>query len=213
VPEPGHGPDTGGAGGRSEEVLVVPRAQLFAAGAVGGFSPHRLEQFLAAIAAHAYFAPRECVEEDPERKQIIPYAVLRHAGRIFLVRRTAAGSEARLRDKFSIGIGGHINPEDVGDAADPVGAGLRRELEEELVLPPGWRARPAGVLNDDAQAVGSVHFGLVYLVDVPAPDVRVRETAKLQGAFATPAEIRAVYDRLETWSRFVADALLRNALE
>jgi predicted NUDIX family phosphoesterase len=37
--------------------------------------------------------------------------------------------------------------------------------------------------------------------------VRVRETAKLQGAFATPQKLREVYARLETWSQFVVDAI------
>jgi len=190
-----------------EEVLVVRRAQLFPAGAFHGFSSEGVERYLATIAAHAVFAPRDRVEHDPSLKQIIPYVVLRHQQSIFLVRRTRAGSEERLREKFSIGIGGHINPADVGDAIDPVEAGMRRELTEEVDVPPGWQARAVGVLNDDKEAVGSVHFGLVYVVDLPSTDVRVRETAKLYGAFATPEELREVYPRLETWSQFVVNAI------
>lgn len=190
-----------------EEVLVVPREHLFPAGAFYGFSSEGIERYLSAISAHAYFARRDRVEHDSDLKQIIPYVVLRYHARVFLVRRTRAGSEERLREKLSIGIGGHINPEDVGDAADPVDAGMRRELTEEVVVPAGWRARAVGVLNDDQEAVGSVHFGLVYIADLPSPDVSVRETAKLEGAFATREEIGKVYPRLETWSQFVADAI------
>jgi len=190
-----------------EEVLVVPRAQLFPAGGFHGFSADGLAGYLAAIAAHAYFAPRARVEDDPSLKQIIPYVVLRYQDRIFLVRRTRAGSEERLREKLSVGLGGHINPEDVADAADPVDAGMRRELAEEVDVPAGWRARPVGVINDDLEAVGRVHFGLVYLADLPTADVRVRERSKLAGAFATLDEVRAAYDRLETWSQFVVDAI------
>ena len=190
-----------------EEVLVVPRARLLAAGGFHGFSSVGIEEYLSTISVHAFFAARDRVEHDPTLKQIIPYVVLRHQDRIFLVRRTGAGSEERLREKFSIGIGGHINPEDVGDAADPMEAGMRRELTEEVEVPAGWQARAVGVLNDDLQAVGSVHFGLVYIADLPSAEVRIRETAKLQGAFATPEEIREVYPRLETWSQFIADAI------
>lgn len=190
-----------------EEVLVVPREHLFPAGAFHGFSSEGVERYLSTISARAYFARRDRVERDPSLKQIIPYVVLRYRDRVFLVRRTRAGSEERLREKLSIGIGGHINPEDVGDAADPVDAGMRRELTEEVVVPAGWQARAVGVLNDDQEAVGSVHFGLVYVADLPSADVRVRETAKLQGTFATPEEIREVYSRLETWSQFVVDAI------
>ncbi len=195
----------------AEDVLVVPRARLFPSGAFHGFSAEGVDRYLAAIAAHAIFVPRAGVEGDPGLKQIIPYVVLRHRDRVFLVKRTRGGSEERLREKFSIGIGGHINPEDVADAADPVEAGMRRELEEEVHVPAGWQVRPVGALNDDQEAVGSVHFGLVYVADLPSAEVRVRETGKLVGAFATLEEIHDVYARLETWSQFIVAAIDRRA--
>lgn len=194
-----------------EDVLVVPRAILLPSGAFYGFSSEGLPEYLSAIAGHAFFAPRDRVEEDPSLKQIIPYVVLRHRDHVFLVTRTRGGSEVRLREKLSIGLGGHITPEDTSDAADPVAAGMARELEEEVALPAGWTARPVGVLNDDVEAVGRVHFGLVYIADLPVPDVRIRETTKLAGAFATREEIRAAYPRLESWSQFVVDGV--NLLE
>jgi predicted NUDIX family phosphoesterase len=190
-----------------EKVLVVPRARLFPSGAFYGFSPGGMSAYLAAIAAHAFFAPRDRVEDDPTLKQIIPYVVLRNRDRIFLVERTHGGTEVRLREKLSIGLGGHITPADTADAADPLHAGMERELTEEVDVPPGWRAHPVGVLNDDLEPVGRVHFGLVYIADLPTPNVRVRETAKLTGAFATPDEVWAAYPRLESWSQFVVDGV------
>ena len=190
-----------------EQVLVVPRALLFPSGAFYGFSRDGLPAYLDVIAQHAYFAPRDRVEEDASLKQIIPYVVLRHADRIFLVERTRGGSEARLRDKMSVGLGGHINPEDGDTERDRVAAGMERELTEEVALPPGWRATPIGALNDDVEAVGRVHFGLVYIADLPSADVRVRETSKLAGAFAGRDELRAAYARLESWSQFVVDGV------
>jgi predicted NUDIX family phosphoesterase len=194
-----------------EDVLVVPRERLFPSGAFHGFSAEGIARYLGVIAEHAFFAPRVGVEDDPGLKQIIPYVVLRNGDRIFLVKRTRGGSEERLREKFSIGIGGHINPEDISDAADPVAAGMRRELEEEVLVPAGWQVRPVGALNNDQEAVGSVHFGLVYVADLPSAEVRVRETGKLVGAFATLQEIHDVYASLETWSQFVVDAIDRRA--
>ncbi len=194
-----------------EDVLVVPRAVLFPSAGFYGFSRDGIPEYLSAIATHSFFAPRNRVEDDPSLKQIIPYVVLRHQNRIFLVTRTSGGSEARLREKLSIGLGGHITPEDTADAADPVAAGMAREVTEEVELPPGWSARPVGVLNDDVEPVGRVHFGLVYIADLPRPDVRVRETTKLTGAFATREEIQAAYARLESWSQFVVDGV--NLLE
>jgi predicted NUDIX family phosphoesterase len=210
-----------------EQVLVVPRARLLRNGGFHGFRREGLADYLTAIAASAFFARRDQVEEDPALKQIIPYTVVRHGARIFLVGRTRRGSETRLREKLSIGLGGHINPVDnqpelfPGTGAVDVGrrpeegesagtlvdAAMARELTEEVDLPAGWRARPVGVLNDDVEPVGRVHFGLVYLADVPSTEVRIRETTKLSGAFATIAEIRDAYPRLESWSQFILDGI------
>jgi predicted NUDIX family phosphoesterase len=69
-----------------------------------------------------------------------------------------------------------------------------------------WSARLVGVLNDDGNAVGQVHFGLVHLVDVPSGKVAIRETDRLTGRLATADQIRAAYAQMETWSQLVLDA-------
>jgi predicted NUDIX family phosphoesterase len=48
---------------------------------------------------------------------------------------------------------------------------------------------------------------VVYVADAAGRPVAVRETDKLEGAFAEPAAVAAVRDDLETWSRIVFDAL------
>jgi predicted NUDIX family phosphoesterase len=50
-------------------------------------------------------------------------------------------------------------------------------------------------------------LGVVVLADAGGREVKVRETHKLSGAFASPAEVAAGADNLETWSRIVFDAL------
>jgi predicted NUDIX family phosphoesterase len=52
-----------------------------------------------------------------------------------------------------------------------------------------------------------VHLGVVYLAEAAGRAVRVRETHKLEGDFAEPAAVRAVHDRLETWSQLVLDVI------
>lgn len=189
----------------AEDILVVPRVVLLPA-PVHGFSSNDPGAYLARVRTHAYFAPRHDVEEDPTLKQIIPYVIIRHDGRLFLFQRSGAGGEARLHGKYSIGVGGHINKSDVAGAADLVGAGLKREFEEELLVGGGWQARLVGVLNDDSNPVGRVHFGLVHIVEVETPDIMVRESDVLSGRLADPAEIRALRDRMETWSQLILNA-------
>jgi predicted NUDIX family phosphoesterase len=118
------------------------------------------------------------------------------------MRRTRAGGDPRLHDRWSIGIGGHLNPGD-GDLA----GGLRREWREELVADFEPDFRLVGLLNDDTTDVGSVHVGAVYMADAGGLPVDIRETDKLTGSFATPAEVAAVVEHMESWSALVFEHL------
>ena len=187
----------------SEElVLVVPRAAVPDAAGWYGLRTTGMAAFLAGLAEHARFAPRGAMEQDPGHKQLIPYLILRDGDRYFLMRRTKAGADARLHDRWSIGVGGHLTPGD----EDLLG-GLRREWREELDADFQPTFRAVALLNDDTTDVGAVHLGIVYVADAEGRPVRVRETHKLEGAFATADEVGAVREDLETWSRLVFEAL------
>ena len=195
-----------------EFVLVVPRQRLFDDRYPHGFEPFAggdRERVLARIRDHGFFVERRHAERDPMLKQVIPYALFeRDGGDLFLMRRLGKGGEARLHGKLSVGVGGHINP--VDGAEDPLQAGLEREVEEEVAVEGRWEAAPVGILNDDATAVGAVHFGLVYRVRT-AGEVRVRETDALEGSFTPRAEVLSLLAseraRFETWSALLLDRL------
>lgn len=184
-----------------EQVLVVPRAALPDAAGWHGLRAEGLDGFEALVAREGRFEPRDEMERDPSHKQVIPYLILRDGERYFLMRRTTAGGDARLHDRYSIGVGGHLNPGD-GDLA----GGLRREWAEEVIAEFEPDFRLVALLNDDTTDVGSVHLGAVYVADAAGRPVTIRETDKLEGGFATPAEVASVVDRLETWSRLVFEA-------
>ena len=186
----------------SERVLVVPRATIVPGEGWLGVRRDGIEAALEAVDRHGRFVLRSEAEEDPTHKQVIPYLVLRDGERWFLMRRTKAGGDARLHDRWSIGVGGHLNP---GDRDVP--GGLRREWAEELVADFVPDFTPVGLLNDDTTPVGAVHVGFVYVADAAGRPVAIRETEKLAGAFATTVETAAVRDAMETWSRLVFDAL------
>jgi predicted NUDIX family phosphoesterase len=185
-----------------ELVLVVPRDRVMDARGWRGIATSGAKRRLAVIAAEGRFEPRTAMERDPRFKQVIPYLVLRDRGRLFLMRRTRAGGDERLHDRYSIGVGGHLNP---GDR--DLAGGLTREWTEELAAGFVPEFHFFGLLNDDETDVGRVHLGVVFLAEADGRAVRVRETDKLEGDFAEPAAVRAVYDRLETWSQLVLDAL------
>jgi len=160
-----------------------------------GLRTDGLEAFVAAVERDGRYEARAAMEIDPAFKQIIPYLVLRDGQRYFLMQRTAAGGDARLHGRYSIGVGGHLNPGDGG-----LLGGLRREWDEELVADFVPEFRLLALLNDDTTPVGAVHLGAVYVAEADGRSVAIRETDKLTGGFADPAEVAGVAHRLETWS-------------
>jgi predicted NUDIX family phosphoesterase len=188
-----------------ERVLVVPTERLHAAGLFQGFTD-RVEHYLPVLLDPAWmrFVPRAAAETDRSLKQLIPYAVLCHEGRVFHYAR-GGGTEARLRSKRSIGLGGHINDVDGLAGPEAYRAGLLRELGEEAEFPGPWTERCIGLINDDATPVGQVHLGVVHLISLPSQEVRLRETALVAGGFAPVEELRRDIEAFETWSRFLLD--------
>lgn len=182
------------------------------------------EQFVAALNAAGTFDPRDAVETDESRRQVIPYALLRAPdGGYFTYRRLGGGGEARLFDRHSIGVGGHINDEHLlpglawtSSALRPnlIADGLQRELAEELFLGAAngsgtacFAARLHGFLALNETPVDRVHVGVVIIVDIAGERVSgcdVRERDKLERVGWWNAATLA--ERLETvtfegWSR------------
>jgi predicted NUDIX family phosphoesterase len=203
-----------------EFVFVVPRTALFPE-----FYPHGLVRFAgrpgagltlsafeAAIADEGFFVERAYAERTPSLKQVIPYSIVRCEGRVLLTRRLKSGGEARLHGKHSIGIGGHINPEDLGSVdvtstRNPIDAGTRREIDEELVVKGQYKVHRVGILNDDSNAVGAVHVGVVQIVTIDG-EVDIRERNQLEGRLVTLEELKSLLDRgtdVETWSRLLIE--------
>jgi predicted NUDIX family phosphoesterase len=189
-----------------ELVFAVPRRLLLDAAhadsAWRGVVDVAPEPYLERTRRYGEFRPRSEAEEDPTWKQVIPYLVVRDEDRYLLMRRTRAGGDARLFERYSIGVGGHLNPGD-GDVLGALHREWREEVEADFV--PAFRF--VGLLNDDDDPVGAVHLGFVYTADVEGRPVGIRETEKLTGDFRTPAEVGAVVDSMESWSRLLFEHL------
>lgn len=191
-----------------QQVFVVDRDAFFdGEWPQGYFAIPDTNAFLAQARTLGRFVDREEAEATPAWKQWIPYCMLRCGDwsqtgderGVLAVQRTKKGGETRLHESWSIGLGGHIEPEDVaptaagganelqagiaqlgwtGTESGPTeahaffAAALARELSEELILP-GLGQTPAprllGLINDDSTEVGKVHAGLAYCIDFPGP--------------------------------------------
>lgn len=187
--------------------MVVSRALFDEIGAFDGIRTEGLDAAVARLLdpANHFFMDRAAAEDDPSHKQLIPYCIFRCGGRILHYTRGKSGGESRLHAKISVGVGGHVNPVDTGGGKtgpDAYHAAVTREIEEELILPEKHQHRVIALLNDDSNPVGSVHLGIVHLVELESDNVASREDALTDLAFSPLEELNGPrYEALETWSQ------------
>ena len=196
-----------------ENVLVIKRALFDQLGSFQGlnFEPRK---YLDAILSRGnnFFLGRALAENDPTHKQIIPYVLLAHGDRVLFYVRGKKAGEQRLVAKGSIGIGGHMNESDESlFALDEAAyrAGVEREVGEEIAINTKFEDRIVALLNDDSNAVGQVHLGVVHIFKLAEPKVEKREAMITNVAFLDKEELVARRDSLETWSQLCLDSLER----
>ena len=208
-----------------EEIIAVKRTKLFGHSdeyAFSGFLSYDKNFELSELLLNRLFKDNELgrrgdYEEDPSYKQPIPYVVLMTDGpnglEVYTYERLKGGGEARLHNKLSIGVGGHMNllydyPTLYDEAV--------RELDEELHIDVNTcRYRVVGMINDDSSDVSRVHIGILITAKVPptlAKEIHVREEDQLRGEWINIEKLREVSmaSRLESWSAIALDYLISN---
>ena len=196
-----------------ENILVINRAHLFPQEpALQGLSPIPHTGWTETILAKKEFLPRSLMESDPTYKQIIPYLIFTHNGKLFLMQRQAKTSDTRLQSKFSLGIGGHIREEDIQvdeNGKTDIANWAQREFNEEVDYKDSLTIVPIGVLNDDSNDIGKVHIGFIYLLKGSSPNIKVHEELQ-SGTLLTFEECEQFYERMESWSKIIFDWLKQN---
>lgn len=204
---------------RGERILVFERSLFEELGLFQGTTAE-YERYLAPILKkqNNRFHLRYLAETDDSLKQIIPYVLFIHEEEIFSYVRGKQAGESRLVGNRSVGIGGHINPEDetlfgeadVSSDMETYLRAVRREIEEEVVVEGGYEPEIAALINDDSNPVGRVHFGVVHLCRLADKSIRKREQQITQSGFLPIAELAGPRrDELETWSQMAVDLLGR----
>lgn len=153
---------------------------------------------------HGVFRPRNILEEDPSYKQIIPYAVICYGNEVYMFRRLNKQTEARLHNKCSLGVGGHMNPYGDKIDIDYLHHELEREMHEEVKLGEGCEIvnmKPVGFINDDLSEVGKVHLGVLYHITVSNNHIEINETEKMTGEWVAISDLTKYYSNMETWSQ------------
>lgn len=192
-----------------EKILVVPARTLFPEKPILGFcSMDSFDAYAALIMAHKQFIPRCDAEQDPFYKQIIPYLIFSYQDKYFLMQRKSTASEQRLRNKYSLGIGGHIREEDI-TATDIIGW-ARREFHEEVSYDGSYTILPLGIINDETTEVGRVHTGFAFLLQGDSPAISVRSELK-EGNLVPLSLCQESFESLETWTQLLLPHLEHKA--
>lgn len=146
------------------------------------------------------------MEEDPSYKQLISYCLLENENdEILVYQRLSGGGEERLHGQSSVGVGGHMNNVVGADSINEVlRVNAQRELNEEVGLSEdrSQNMEYIGFINDDTNAVGKVHIGVVFKIKVKSSDVEVRETDTLKINWVSQDEINNL-NHFESWSALI----------
>lgn len=222
---------------KDEEVMVVHRKELFGEhddGAFNGFvhlkDPRVQDYNLIILDQHKFLwrnnptkKQQTPAESDFNYKQIIPYCIIKSQDSFFIYKRLPKAGEKRLHDKWTFGVGGHINPipmskmnkmienmpHDFEDALYDntiIEHSMKRELHEEVKIDE-FTSKIIGYINNDNTDVGKHHIGIVYLIELKEPNLEIKEKNKMDGEFKTRDELKQFPDELEGWSKILLDRI------
>ena len=196
---------------QTEHVLVVPTQLFHELGYFQGFCD-QVDRYRTTLldSQHTSYRPREQMEHDPAFKQLIPYVIFQYQDsdgtHLFQYTRGKGQGESRLHRLRSVGVGGHISSLDVSEH-QAYEVGMRRELDEELLIETSFTSRCVGLINDDETEVGQVHLGIVHICEVEHPALRAREMDLLDAGFRAVDELQRELNQFETWSQICLKAL------
>lgn len=185
-----------------EKVLVVQSHVLMPPEkAFTGFLPcTSFDHYEKLIVQHKQFLPRFQVEDDDTFKQIIPYLIFEYNNCFFIMQRRETASEQRLKNKYSLGIGGHIRQEDMGTPS--LYAWAEREFNEEVSYDGQCKVSLLGLISNTSTLVERVHMGFVFLLQGTSANISIKSELK-SGRLASLDELNVLYENMETWSQQV----------
>lgn len=161
------------------------------------------------LCTEADFMERELAEGNLMHVQLVAYTIVINPdrGKIFVAKRI--GGEKRLKAKYSIGFGGHVDYADfdsiIETGKSPIYSCALRELEEELnIRKKNHELIHLGYIRDLTSNTPD-HIGSVYCLLAGAVSLREKDTFE-EAKFSSLEEIRDNnYLGFESWSRYIYD--------
>ena len=162
------------------------------------------------IPSNLFYIDRDLAENDPSYKQVIPYCFISKPEEIFYYERSKKGSEERLHNLCSLGVGGHINPCD-GNNEETLSLACKRELDEEISYEGFKGSSFVGLINDNSDPVNSVHFGVVFHIKLDHHGkVEPKEAKLINKNFVDKKRLITEDINWEKWSALLLRGYIRN---
>lgn len=202
-------------GGSDKLIMAVKRDLLFGDEYFQGFRLQNEVDYESRILSNFEYMRRSVVEADPTYKQPVAYSMVVNPNlkQVFVYQRSALDerySEKRLQGKWSWRIGGHIEKIDAVKG-NPIYVSMLRELGEEIELVDIPDLKVLGYINSDADDVGKVHFGILYVVETGAKIVKSKDPEIDDGSLRAIEELEVICFlsefAVEGWSRIALDPL------
>jgi len=203
-----------------EQILVVKSDTLFkdpprldeAGGKWQGLKTDNLDYYVDLIKTNSEFKRRGDMEDDPSYQQIIPYILFNYEDKYFLYNYLAKAGEQRLINDPILGVGGHINIEDIKGESDVLEAGRDREWDEEVAFNGKLDKKLVGILNDDRRPVEAVHLGMIYIFTGDNPHLTIKESDKMAGELVDLKELKEKLKGTEGWAPLIYNEYLSKVI-
>lgn len=188
----------------AEKILVIPANSLVGQEGLIPMTEGELKNLIISNGQYKIRNPQ--LESDEAYKQLITYPVLRCGDRFLYARRTSKGSEGRLYGMGLIGFGGHVRAEDI--EGKPFDTWIEREVKEELEIKSNIiGTKYIGLISDNTNAVGKVHAGVVFIIELDGQDVSGNEDTHSGFEWKTLEELKLINDEMENWTSVIIDAI------
>jgi predicted NUDIX family phosphoesterase len=193
------------------DILVVRRDVLFKDDIFQGFLNFSEKDYIGEVLNNYEYRERNNdLENDDNYLQVIPYVWLVNpeTKKAFLYKRDLTEGdgfkEHRHLNRYSGGVGGHIDRDTEEGADDPIIAAMSRELREEVIMSEYPNPNFIGYINDDSDIYNKVHFGIVAIAETTV-DVEASEGMK-HGDFYSIEEVEGIINNVENevegWTKY-----------
>ncbi len=177
-----------------------------------GFT-HVSAQVLTNIVSKGLTKKRDQLETNPDFKQLIPYGLISCCNSYYLFKRSSKQTEIRLHNRYTLGVGGHMNPGlSHENGVQYILGQLKREFFEEIELLDNCiieNIKFLGIINDDTIEVGRYHLGLLYHIRVSNQNIRIAESELMSATWVNEKQLAGSYNQLESWSQIAFDHFIR----